>query len=149
MVNVLQRNMSAVIANTSSHRDPEEEESTGFVLQMEELKHNNSAASLSHHKEQKKGQGSELPPSLSSSFVSKTVWQWPPVGRGDGDRAFAFGLRPPCRAQTHRKWAGRRRREGTAGEIAPHCWRREKSQATPAEKAASQKHGCCRGSQTW
>lgn len=53
MVNVLQRNMSAVIPNTSSHRALEEEESSGFVLHVEELRHNNSAASLSHHKEQK------------------------------------------------------------------------------------------------
>lgn len=138
MVNVLQRNMSAVIPNTSSQKGLRKRRAMALFYRFKNW--DNSAASLSHHQEQKKtGQG--FPHAWALSFGSRTVWQWPPVGTGDGDWASAFGLRPPCRAQTCRKQAGRRCTEGTAGETAPHCWQREKSQATPLEKAASQNHG--------
>lgn len=97
MVNVLQRNMSAVIPNTSSHMALEEEESSGFVLHVEELRHNNSAASLSHHKEQKNtAQGFPhpwaLPCSLSAKLCDSDL-QW---AVGMGTEPLPSGWDPPA-----------------------------------------------------
>lgn len=97
MVNVLQRNTSAVIPNTSSHRALEEEESSGFVLHVEELRHNNSAASLSHHKEQKNtAQGFlhpwALPCSLSAKLCDSDL-QW---AVGMGTEPLPSGWDPPA-----------------------------------------------------
>lgn len=140
MVNVLQRNSSQK-SNTSTHRGLDEEVcfTGGGTTQL----------LLCHIIKSRKRQVRASPiPVLCLSFVSKTVWQWPPVGTGDGDRALPAGWDPA---------AGPRQAENRLGGGAVKALLRKQlltagkgKKAKPGhqKKLQGKNHGCCRGSQT-
>lgn len=86
MVNVLQRNMSAVITNTSWHRGLEEKESNGFVLQLEELRQQLSCFSVTSYRTEKDRSGLRASPTPELCLVlcqqncvtvtSSGQWEW-------------------------------------------------------------------------